>query len=1006
MKIRSALRGAAAPVALATVLAANPVLAQDVSTTATAQGPEAGTIIVTGSRLQRNPEVAGANPVVTVDAETIERSGEINLTELLTETPALFNSEDNFDAAGSQARSGGAGVNLLNLRNLGAARTLVLVNGRRHIAGVSGEAAVDINTIPTALVERIDVLTGGVSSVYGADGVSGVVNFIMKRDFEGIDFRSQVGISDYNDAASALGALTVGKNFADGRGNITASYEYRFQDRVAFSDRPFGQFDAVRFVRNPDDVAAGDDPNLPDFIPLPFIGYAESSPAGALILDAGTLVPLYRGDGAVYNNATFLPNSGFLSAGDPTTDDTPIADYQGDLQAETQHHIFNLFGEYELTPSIRLFAEGKYVKSDNFSVAQPSFDFYTYVGGENPFIPANVRQDIANTGGVGGGLLFNRDNFDLGTRDETFSRDVYRGVIGFDGDLTDRLRFEVSYVYGKNDTTYVSDDQRVEDRYFAALDAVDEGAFLTGTPNGNVVCRVSVDNSGIVDNFNFNYGQAPQTFSPNECVPLNIFGENVASQAALDFVLTDLTNTYTLTQDVINGFVSGDFGNVFELPGGPIGFVLGGEYRKETSTSIVDPLSKQVTDFDPDSGVLADLALLADENGEFDVIEAFAELSVPLLADMPFFELLEVNAAARISDYSTSGYTDSWSFSGIWAPVQDIRFRGSYSKATRAPNITELFAPATGTFSFIDDPCDPINVQNGSSSRAANCRTLIEGLGADFETYDYSSDIASSASIEGFFSGNVNLDPEEATTWTAGVAVQPQFVPGLAITFDWFDIDLEQAINTTTLSELAEFCVDAPTLDNQFCPLVNRAQGTGFVESFRLSPVNVAFFETAGADFTVSYRTDIGAETDVEFRGTVGYLDKLQFVPATGGEIDDDRKEAGAPKWNGNADITLNHRNFSLNYGVQYIGEQLRFANDVLAANPDRAAPEFITIDDVFIHDIRGEIRLADDRFGVFAGVNNFSDESPALGLSNTPTGWRGRYFFAGVRMSLEDLFN
>ncbi|MFB0613502.1 TonB-dependent receptor plug domain-containing protein [Aurantiacibacter poecillastricola] len=1006
MKLRSTLKGAAAPVALATVLAAAPAVAQENSDVPATAG-ESSSIIVTGTRLNRNPEVAGANPVVTLDAQTIERSGEINLTELLTETPALFNSEDNFSAAGSQARTGAAGVNLLDLRNLGAARTLVLVNGRRHIAGVAGEAAVDINTIPTALVERIDILTGGVSSVYGADGVSGVVNFIMQRDFEGVDFRSQVGISEYNDAESAFGALTVGTNFNDGRGNITGSYEYRFQGRVGYGDRPAGQFDAIRFVRNPDDVASptGDDPNIPDYIPLPYIGYAESSPAGALILD-DSLVPVYRGDGALYNGAEFLPNSGFLSAGGPNTDDTPIADYQGDLQAETQHHIVNLFAEYELTPSIRFFAEGKYVNSENFTIAQPSFDFYTYVGGENPFIPDNVRQDIAANGGYFGGLLLNRDNFDLGTRDETFSRDVYRGVVGFDGDITDNLRFEVSYVYGKNDTTYVSDDQRVEDRYFASLDAVDEGEFLTGTPNGNVVCRVSVDGSGIVDSFNFNYGEAPQTFSPDECVPLNVFGENVASQAALDFVFQDLTNTYTLTQDVVTGFVSGDFGRVFELPGGPVAFVLGGEYRKETSTSIVDPLSKQVTDFDPDSGVLADLALLADETGEFDVIEGFAELSVPLLADMPFFELLELTAAVRLSDYSLAGYTDSWSFSGIWAPVDDIRFRGSYSKATRAPNITELFAPATGTFSFIDDPCDPINVGNGTSSREANCRTLIEGLGADFDTYDYSSDIASSASIEGFFSGNQNLNPEEATTWTAGVVLEPRFLDNFAISFDWYDIDLSQAINTTTLTELAEFCVDAPTLDNQFCPLVDRAQGTGFVEGFRLSPVNVAFFETAGADMTVRYRTDLGADTDISFRGTVGYLDKLLFVPADGGEIDDDKNEIGAPEWNGNADVTLTHRNFSLNYGVQYIGEQQRYANDVLAANPDRAAPEYLYIDEVFIHDIRGEVKLADERMSVFVGVNNFTDEGPALGSINTPTGWRGRYYYTGLRMTLDGLFN
>lgn len=961
-----------------------------------------GGIVVTGSRLRTDPTAASPNPIVTIDVETIQRSGETNLTELLTQTPALFNSEDNFDAAGSQARFGGTGVNLLDLRNLGANRTLVLVDGRRHIAGISGEAAVDINTIPTALVERIDVLTGGVSSVYGADGVSGVVNFIMKRDFEGVDFRAQSGISEYGDADSQFLSAAFGKNFADGRGNISAAYELRKDGRVAYGDRPNGRFDALLLVRNQDDLP--DDPNKPDFVPLPYIGWAESSPAGALVINASTFVPDFNGDGAPYRAATFLRNSGFRSAGGPNTDDTPVASYQGDLQAATEHHSFNLFANYELTPSIRFFAEGKYVKSDNFSISQPSFDFYTYVSVENPLIPQNVRDAInaLDPDDSFFGLLFNRDNFDLGTRNERLKRDLYRTVVGFDGDLTDNLRFEVSYVYGRNKTQYISENYRIEDRYFAALDAVDEGEFLTGTPNGNVVCRSSIDGSGLVDSGNFNYGEAPQTFTAGQCVPLNVFGEGVASQASLDFINADLNNKFTLTQSVVNGYVSGDFGSVFELPGGPISFVIGGEYRKEKSISRVDPLAAQTTDFDPDRGVLADLALLADETGSFDVIEGFAELSAPLLADMPFAELLELRAAVRLSDYSTSGYTDSWSFSGVWAPINDLRFRASYSKATRAPNITELFAPGTGTFSFISDPCDPQNISSGAPVRAANCRALIEGLGADFDTYDYGSDIASSASIPGFVSGNPNLNPEEATTWTAGAVLQPSFIPGLSLSFDWFDIELEQAINTTTLTELAEFCVDSPTLDNQFCDLVTRSQGTGFVSSFRLSPVNVAFFETAGADLTARYRFDVGADSDLQLQATVGYLDKLLFLPSNGGTVDDDRGESGAPKWNGNADITYRRGNFTFNYGVQYIGKQLRYEKDVLAANPDRADPEYITIDQRFIHDIRAEFQTDDERARFYVGVNNFTDEEPSLGLVNTPTGWRGRYYYAGFRFNFD----
>lgn len=219
------------------------------------------------------------------------------MTELLSQLAALFNSEDNFDAAGSQARTGAAGVNLLNLRGLGANRTLTLVDGRRHVAGVAGEARVDTNTIPVGLIERVDVLTGGVSSVCGAGGVSGVVNFIMRRDFEGIDIRGQSGISDFGDEDSQFFSATAGTNFADDRANIAVSYEFRKDGSVGLGDRPFGRDDAERLVNNPDDIP--NDPSVPDGLFCPNLGFADSSSSGALLID-GSFSPLFNGDGRPY----------------------------------------------------------------------------------------------------------------------------------------------------------------------------------------------------------------------------------------------------------------------------------------------------------------------------------------------------------------------------------------------------------------------------------------------------------------------------------------------------------------------------------------------------------------------------------------------------------------------------------------------------------------------------------------------------------------------------------
>lgn len=457
---------------------------------------------------------------------------------------------------------------------------------------------------------------------------------------------------------------------------------------------------------------------------------------------------------------------------------------------------------------------------------------------------------------------------------------------------------------------------------------------------------------------------------------------------------------------MVNAFISGDFGKFFELPGGAVNFAFGGEYRKEKSDFRPDAISTQVSTFDSDTGVLADLALLAPERGSFDVWEVFGEINVPLLADRPFFDLLEFTVAGRYSDYSTIGSTEAWSINGQWAPIQDIRFRGGYSESVRAPNITELFAPRTGTFAFFDDPCGIENLNQGTSFREANCRALIEGLGVDFDGFDPASDINSSSSRPGIVAGNRNLTEEAARTWTAGVILQPRFVPGLVITADWYDIKLTDAVRTPSLNELGEFCVDSPTIDNAFCDLIERSTDTGFIESFLLGPQNVAFIETAGADVTVNYAFEPGSGKIGRFnlRGTVGYLDKLTVLPANGGIVDDNQGETGAPEWVGTADITWSMDNVTLNYGVQYVGDQLRFERDVIAGDPDIAAPEFLVIGDRFIHDIRAEFSTDSRNASFFVGVNNFTNELPGRGLDNAPTGWLGRYFYAGFRVNTDRL--
>lgn len=945
-------------------------------------------IVVTGSRIPR-PELDFPNPITSITAAQIRQSGDTNLVDFLIDSPALTGSTTTADTSGTGAGFGSAGLNLLNLRNLGESRTLVLVDGRRHVAGLPGSAAVDINTIPTDLVERVDILTGGTSAVYGADGVSGVVNFVLKSDFEGLVARGQIGISEEGDGGRQFASVTYGKNFADDRGNVAVSYEYNKQDAVRLQDRYVGRpLTAFGLVENPNDIpfvdpATGmltDDPNLPDLVPLNDLRYIDSSPEGAIDVD-GDLVPDVNGDGTPYDLGRPLPGSGLVQGGDST----PQSSYSGDILPNNEQHIANLIGSFEFSPALRFFVEGKYVNTKVETIAQPSFDFYTYISPDNPFIPADIAAIAPD------GFLISRDNFDLGQRGYISDRETMRGVLGFDGDLGSNVRYELSYVYGQTKVDSITPNARITDRYYAALDAVTDPA------TGEITCRINLPGETIVDPieatdiYGRGYAGPPVTFEPGECVPLNIIGTGNVTAEAIDFFTADARSRAKLTQHVVSGYVSADTGSFFELPGGPVAVVIGGEYREERSESNPDEFAQQ--------GFYQDLSQIAPVAGGFHVKEAFGEINIPIVDDRPFLELLSVGGAVRFSDYSTTGTSTSWSVNGIYAPIEDIRIRGTYSQAVRAPNVSELFQPESGTFQFIDDPCDPVNIQNGSQFRQANCESLLTSLGIDPATFSPSSDAEASATILGRNQGNPNLDVETATTWTAGVVFQPSFVPGLSITADWYDIVIEDAINTPTAEEVVELCVDQPTLDNIFCDSVTRDPGTGFVIDYITQPENVAAFETAGLDVGVNYTFEPGDYGVFAFTLVGNYLDKLEFISTPGADVDSDRGEFFAPKFSGTLDLTWTDGPFTINYGLAWQDETRRFQLETLAANPDYAAPEYLNYKERWEHDLQFRIAPT-DRYSFYFGVNNLTDEKPAFASTSIPVSPLGRYFYAGARVS------
>ena len=425
--VRFRLRGGVAILALgiASVLC-TPAFAQ---TNPDVTASEQETIVVTGSRIAR-PELSFANPVVGVTAEKLEQSGTTNVTDYLTEIPALVGSSGSGENSGSNAPIGYTGLNLLNLRNLGVERTLVLVDGRRHVSAVDGSQAVDINTLPSDLIERVDVLTGGASAVYGADGVSGVVNFVLKKNFEGVTARAQAGLSQHGDAGQRLFAITAGHNFADGRGNFAIAWEHGEEDRLESRDRKrLRGSNATAFYLNADDTETGDQNNdgIPDRIPLKDVRYFDTSRDGAIDVDFDYMPDYHGANGDVFDHGVYVPS--FYQQGGSAT---LVSDYANDLLPRNHRDVFNGLAHYEFSDAFEVYAEGKYAKTRSFSLGQPTFDYYLHVSEENPFLPANILPLIDPDAKE---VWVTRDNFDLGQRGEDIKRETFRTVLGARGEI-------------------------------------------------------------------------------------------------------------------------------------------------------------------------------------------------------------------------------------------------------------------------------------------------------------------------------------------------------------------------------------------------------------------------------------------------------------------------------------------------------------------------------------------------------------------------------------------
>ena len=1012
-------------------------------------------VIVTGTRIARDSAVDAAGPVAVLDGASIRTSGQSDLSELLRESPALNNSlPSNFSAIPGDEGDAGTtdsdvGLGLLDLRGLGTVRTLVLVNGRRHVGGGQGSAAVDVNSIPTVMVKRVETLTGGASSIYGADAVSGVVNFILRDggDFDGVEMTVQSGISSRWDSDEYYMSLGTGFEFADGRGDFVLAFEGQTNSEVLESDREFaGPFRAAD-INNNATIAAltGVNPDATRAFIAPTTNPISSAlgvfniasqdaffdsviPAVNGVRDGtgvpnipGTNIPVaqvidtpFTGTPRVYNPGVPSNVSQAFGIGDG------LQSARQTILPEQERYNINLNGSFDITEKMSFFLESKYAFSSNSQVQGVDFNDGIPIAYDNPFIPAALGAQITelqsmgiigpnpNDGSFYGfGSSRDSDDAEVMPADEV-ERETVRIVAGIEGefDFAGGISYELSYNYGRTEVETNNINLRLEDRFYAALDS-------TIDPNtGDIVCRSNLDPSALppigagafpVPTFTENaftpFGRFTEfvSFTPGPdsgCVPFNPFGLNSSTQAYADFVYVDALDTSEVEQRVIFGSLAGSTESFFELPGGAIGWAAGFEYREEESTFTVNEFEGTGNTWDGSNGNAA-IGL----SGEFDVFEYFFEAQAPILADLPGAELLEVTAAIRFADYSTVGENEAWSTGIRYSPGFGLTLRATVAEAVRAPNIAELFSPQQPSFfSFQDDPCSIENINLGSPNRASNCAQFVP------QGYDVNDFIT--AGIPGVTGGNPDLEAEEATTYTVGIVYEPTFVEGLRFIVDYYETEIEGAIGALAPERVAEACVDLASTSNQFCPLIERAP-EGFIIFHQSGQVNLGAFEVAGVDFGANYSFDMaGVGADglgmVNFGLTGTHLMKFEeFQDPVDSTVFEDRVgEFGYPEWILNATVSWMIGPVTLGWNGRYEDSQLLTGlfNQQFNGNPFFADPS--TTGDSWIHDFNFNVDVS-EKLSIYGGLNNAFDREPYLGSLSRPAGPRGRFGFLAVNYRL-----
>jgi len=917
-------------------------------------GPQQGfneadaAIIVTGSRIVRDG-FESPSPVTVVGQDLLNQRAMTNVAEALNELPSFRALQT---PATQQAVGGNIGARVLDLRGLGAPRTLVLLDGKRFVPSTT-QGTIDVNLMPTALISRTEVVTGGASAAYGSDAVAGVVNFIIDKRFQGLKGSLQYGISEQGDAREWNATLAYGAAFADDRGHVSVAIEYNdsngIGDCYARSWCPNEQLvgnSPAGYNGLPATIRTG--PDAPGNLNQDGLINTTSGPLRGITFNPNGTTRNYQYGQIFGTNLSPL----FTKGGEGTYENGYL---QGILLLPPVQRL-TIFGHFDYALSDALTVnfdlswgevKGKVVGSQarNAAFTIQRSNYYL-----NNFVAASVRNTMDANGITS--FTLGRVFGDLGGAVDRSDNFTKRAVLSFEGNISEGWDWDAYYQYGTNDFRQEYDGNVIMTRMVNAVDAVSVAGVAT--------CRINADTN--------------LTNDDPACRPLNLFGRGNISPEARAYVAPSGYQSADTTEHVVAGNVRGD---LFQLPGGAFKVAAGGEYRSDKQIGYADALSTANAFWSFNGKAI---------NGKIEVIEGYLEAVAPLLSNVAFANVLELNGAIRQTHYNRSSVASpnattvdatTWKIGGVWEPVDLIRFRVTRSRDIRAPNLTELFGPVTAGRQTIFDPAN---------------------AGAQFQ-------------INAMTGANPNLAPEVADTWTAGVVLSP--FQSLRFSVDYFDIRLKDAIGTLGANTIIQRCAAGAT---ELCTLITRDSANQVTE-VRDVLQNFNRQVNRGIDFEASYRTGLGRAGNLDLRllatrylelsttdsaGTIDRAGQTGYRP--GGT-------SGVPDWIVDGNILWSMKPVTFGIHGHYISSgifEATFAGpgdagyDVTKSNSISSN----RVDSSFLVDLSASVDI-NSRFELFGAINNVFDKDPPLAASGQGGTNQiyfdaiGRYFKVGLRVKM-----